>query len=93
LIVFACVFGGGLLGLFLRAALPERHLSGHASLASLAALLGRTTMVHARLEVSGRLVTREESREAQTISVRAGSLTSGWGGAVFVIECAYLPCI
>jgi hypothetical protein len=27
LFVFACVFGGGLLGLFLRAALPERHLS------------------------------------------------------------------
>jgi hypothetical protein len=27
LIVFACVFGGGLLGLFLHAALPERHLS------------------------------------------------------------------
>ena len=27
LIVFACVFGGGLLGLFLRAALPEHHLS------------------------------------------------------------------
>src|SRR5208337_4895207 len=26
-IVFACVFGGGLLGVFLRAALPESHLS------------------------------------------------------------------
>jgi hypothetical protein len=27
-IVFACVFGGSLLGMFLRAALPEDHLSG-----------------------------------------------------------------
>jgi hypothetical protein len=27
LIVFACVLGGGLLGIFLRAVLPERHLS------------------------------------------------------------------
>lgn len=27
LIVFACVFGGALLGLFLRALLPEHHLS------------------------------------------------------------------
>jgi hypothetical protein len=26
-IVFACVLGGGLLGTFLRVALPERHLS------------------------------------------------------------------
>src|SRR4029434_10346505 len=26
-IVFACVLGGGLLGIFLRAVLPERHLS------------------------------------------------------------------
>jgi hypothetical protein len=27
-IVFACVFGGALLGMFLRSALPEQHLSG-----------------------------------------------------------------
>jgi hypothetical protein len=27
LIVFACTFGGALLGMFLRAVLPERHLS------------------------------------------------------------------
>ena len=27
-IVFACVFGGALLGMFLRSALPEKHLSG-----------------------------------------------------------------
>src|SRR6266436_1096282 len=27
-IVFACVFGGALLGMFLRGALPEHHLSG-----------------------------------------------------------------
>jgi len=27
LIVFACVFGAALLGIFLRAVLPERHLS------------------------------------------------------------------
>jgi hypothetical protein len=27
LVVFACVFGGGLLGLFLRTALPRHHLS------------------------------------------------------------------
>jgi hypothetical protein len=30
LIVFACVFGGALLGMFLRRALPEQHLSGDA---------------------------------------------------------------
>jgi len=28
LIVFACVFGGALFGMFLRAVLPEDHLSG-----------------------------------------------------------------
>jgi Protein of unknown function (DUF4239) len=28
LIVFACIFGGALFGMFLRAALPEHHLSG-----------------------------------------------------------------
>lgn len=28
LIVFACIFGGALFGIFLRAALPEHHLSG-----------------------------------------------------------------
>jgi cytochrome bd-type quinol oxidase subunit 2 len=27
LVVFACVFGGALFGMFLRAVLPERHLS------------------------------------------------------------------
>ena len=29
-IVFACLFGGALLGMLLRAALPEHHLSGDA---------------------------------------------------------------
>jgi hypothetical protein len=27
LVVFACVFGGALFGMFLRSVLPERHLS------------------------------------------------------------------
>ena len=53
LIVFACIFGGAVLGMHLHTVLPEHHLRGDSNAFEARVLFGKTVGLHDLQRISG----------------------------------------